>query len=427
MRSPYPQPGLYREDLYLLPTPALVTGVPVFIGHLPTLPANLAPNTPLLLTQTSPVAAVVDGGVSGGSPLSKSSYAPCAITHRDDHQLPALCRAGFFENGGRTCYVLFLPALTLEALQAGLAALESLNTLDLICAPDIMRLSAPELILQMQLALLEHCDRLGDRFAILDSLPLTRATSAPALAAVAHQCQTLQRQSAHSPNGALYTPWLEVEKTPVGLTQPISAQPMPTAAAIAIPPCGHIAGLYAQGDRAVGVHHAPANQPVEGLLDVAVDLSPPAQRTLNADPELAAINCLQALPGRGIRVWGAHTLSDDSAWRYINVRRLVITIGRWLERNLADAAFEPNDFRLWVRLEREISAYLEGLFNQGAFRGSTPQDAFYVKCDGDTNPPESRETGTVVTEIGITPMLPSEVVVLRIVHGAAGVTLTTTS
>ncbi|MBD2233307.1 phage tail sheath family protein [Phormidium tenue] len=414
MRSPYSLPGLYREDLYLLPTPALVTGVPAFIGYRPSLTTATA-NTPMLITEVSQFQQLMlDLSIPHQSlqsgPVTVESYLPFAVR-------------GFFENGGRTCYVLYLQALTLEALATGLDALESLDDLDLICAPDIMKAPSSELVVQMQLALLEHCDRLGDRFAILDSLPLTRAGDTPALTAVAEQCQTLQRQSAHSPNGAFYTPWLEVEHTPVGFTQPILAQAVSASPAIAIPPCGHIAGLYARGDRAVGVHHAPANQPMEGLLDLAFDLSAEVQMALGRDRDLACINCLRTFPGRGIRIWGARTLSGDSVWRYINARRLVITIGRWLERNLADAAFEPNDFRLWVRLEREISAYLEGLFDLGALRGSTPQDAFYVKCDGETNPPEGRESGTVVTEIGITPALPSEVVVLRFVHGAAGVTL----
>jgi phage tail sheath protein FI len=122
-----------------------------------------------------------------------------------------------------------------------------------------------------------------------------------------------------------------------------------------------------------------------------------------------------------IRVWGARTLSKNPEWQYINIRRLKITVLRWAERNLVDAAFEPNNDSLWGRLERELTVYCESLWEQGAIHGETPEAAFYVKCDEETNPPEIRNTGQVITEIGLAPTTPSEFIVISLVHGSSGV------
>jgi len=162
------------------------------------------------------------------------------------------------------------------------------------------------------------------------------------------------------------------------------------------------------------VHKAPANEELEGVVDLAVHLTDADQAQLNP----VGVNALRAFPGRGIRVWGARTLSRNAAWTYVNVRRLFLTATRWIELSLADAVFEPHDTRLWNRITRELTTYFEGLFRAGALRGRTAAEAFFVKCDGETNPPEVRETGRVVTVIGLAPAVPNEFVVVRIIHGA---------
>jgi phage tail sheath protein FI len=207
-------------------------------------------------------------------------------------------------------------------------------------------------------------------------------------------------------NGALYYPWIKVQ-TPS----------MPQGALM--PPCGHIAGVYARTDQRTGVHKAPANEALEGVLDLEREIDDLTQGQLNPQ----SVDCLRAFPGRGIRVWGARTLSNNSAWLYINVRRLFLTASRWIERNMSAMIFEQNDPSLWTRIERELTAYLNGLFQRGALKGSKPQEAFYVKCDAETNPSEVREEGRVVTEIGLAPAVPNEFVIVRIVHGASGVTI----
>ena len=135
------------------------------------------------------------------------------------------------------------------------------------------------------------------------------------------------------------------------------------------------------------------------------------------------INCLRVFPGRGIRVWGARTLSEETNWTYVNVRRLFLTAGRWIERNLPGVVFEPNDPRLWDRITRELTAYFNLLFEQGALKGRTAQEAFYIKCDADTNPPEVRDLGMVVTNVGLALGVPTEFVEIRIIHGAEGITI----
>jgi phage tail sheath protein FI len=193
------------------------------------------------------------------------------------------------------------------------------------------------------------------------------------------------------------------------------------------PPCGFVAGVFASTDARVGVHKAPANVALAGVADVADAISAADQAQLNApDPRTGArpINCIRAFPGRGIRIWGARTLADDPAWRYISVRRIFLTAARWIERNLDGLSFEGNDARLWATIRLQLNVYLNGLYRAGALRGATPAEAFYVRCDASTNPPEVRAAGQVVTEIGLAAAVPNEFVVVQIVHDAGGVAVT---
>jgi len=154
-----------------------------------------------------------------------------------------------------------------------------------------------------------------------------------------------------------------------------------------------------------------------GVCDLEIDVDAAIQDQLNP----AGINCLRVFPGRGIRVWGARTISRDPSWRYVNVRRLVLTLRRWIALDMAWAGFEPNGPLLWIRIDRELRGYLTQLWRNGALSRETADAAFYVKCDAETNPPERRDGGEVVTEIGLAPNPPAEFVVIRIAQreGAA--------
>jgi phage tail sheath protein FI len=165
------------------------------------------------------------------------------------------------------------------------------------------------------------------------------------------------------------------------------------------------------------VHAAPANQRLEGVLDVEKQVDDAGQAGLNAQ----GVNCIRAFSGRGIRVWGARTLSREAAWKYVGARRVFLTLGRWISLNVTAAAFEPGTPLLWARVGREVSTYLKEMFRRGALRGRSAEEAFYVRCDASTNPPEVRRAGVVVTEIGLAPVVPNEFVVVRFTHGQGGV------
>jgi phage tail sheath protein FI len=375
-------PGVWPEERFAPVAAGFATGVPAFLGY-----ANAGPMaTPFALTLWPQFEARF------GPPLS-DGYLASAVQ-------------GFFDNGGELCYAIRLddgtsPVNALDALNAGLDALAVIDTIDLVCAPDIMRLSQDASAVQaLQGAVITHCDatrdasigtELGGRFAILDS----RLGLGPS--DVAGQRDVL----GDTPNGALYYPWVKVQDGRF------------------VPPCGHVAGVYARTDRDVGVHKAPANVALEGVLDLEVTVSDTEQGSLNP----AGVNCLRVFPGRGVRVWGARTLSRDLGWTYVNVRRVFLTTGRWIERNLASVVFEPHDAALWARIERELRSYLDALFRAGALKGATAPEAFYVKCDAETNTSDVRDLGQVVTEIGLAAASPGEFVVVRIVQSDGGISI----
>jgi phage tail sheath protein FI len=158
---------------------------------------------------------------------------------------------------------------------------------------------------------------------------------------------------------------------------------------------------------------------VRGALAPELQITKPEHDLLNP----VGINCIRFFPGRGVRVWGARTLSSDPAWRYINVRRLF----NYLEESIMGATqwvvFEPNDEALWAKINRTISAFLVNEWRKGALFGLTPDEAFYVKCDSETNPSEGIDAGQVVCQIGIAPVKPAEFVVFRLAQFSGGTSL----
>lgn len=392
----YLTPGAYFQDVFPPPAPSFLTGVPAILGR-----AAKGPHTPQRLTLWPQFEATF-GGLMAGSAGGGAA---------EGFLLDAV--RGFFENDGLLCYVVRLdetrPAE--DRLARGLAALDDLDDVDLICAPDVLAeaiWSADarlQTVTDLQEVLLGHCRDRGDRFAILDGVP-----------ALDSDVVTAQRNALAGEAGgygALYYPWLWAQ----GGDGPPRY----------VPPCGHLAGIYSRNDRRVGVHKAPANEVVEGVLDLQINLTGPQvgglYETQVGAPNQGAVNCLRAFPGRGIRVWGARTLSTDPAWRDVNARRLVGTISRWIERFMTSLVHEPNDVRLWVRIMRELTAYLDGLFQRGALKGRTAAEAFFVKCDNETNSSDVIDAGMVVTQIGVAPTAPAEFIIVRAIHGASGVTV----
>jgi phage tail sheath protein FI len=199
---------------------------------------------------------------------------------------------------------------------------------------------------------------------------------------------------------ALYYPWIEVSNPAAtnGDTE------------IMVPPSGHLAGIWARTDDTRGVWKAPANEIVRGALDVETNITKAEQGLLNP----LGINCIRPFGTRGIRVWGARTLSSNTDWTYINVRRLFNMIETTIMNGTSFAVFEPNDKKLWEGLKRTVGSFLRGLWRDGALFGATAEQAFYVKCDEETNPPDSIDQGKVVVEVGIAPVKPAEFVIFRV-------------
>jgi len=180
-----------------------------------------------------------------------------------------------------------------------------------------------------------------------------------------------------------------------------------------------MAGIWARNDDERGVHKAPANEVVRGAIALELQITKGEHDQLNP----SGINVIRSFPGRGIRVWGARTLSSDPAWRYLNVRRLFNYVEESILEGTQWVVFEPNDLDLWQRVKRTANAFLLGVWRDGALFGATPGEAFYVKCDAETNPPDVVDRGQLVIEIGIAPVKPAEFVIFRIAQFSGGAAL----
>jgi phage tail sheath protein FI len=277
----------------------------------------------------------------------------------------------------------------------------------LVIADDVTMVMVPDLITaarkadgsvdlgmwkSVQSALIAHCEMQANRMAVLDAPPGMSVQEIKEW-----RSDTAMYDSAFA---ALYYPWVKI------------ANPLPTNGddEILVPPSGHIAGLWARTDNTRGVWKAPANDTLRGVLDVERNITMAEQGLLNP----IGINCIRPFGTRGIRVWGARTLSSNSDWRYINVRRLFNMVETTIMQGTQWVVFEPNDVKLWEGVKRTLNSFLRGLWREGALFGSTPEQAFFVKCDADTNPPESIDEGKLVVEVGIAPVKPAEFVIFRI-------------
>jgi hypothetical protein len=185
-----------------------------------------------------------------------------------------------------------------------------------------------------------------------------------------------------------------------------------------VPPSGHVCGLFARVDTDRGVHKAPANEIVMGITGLSQNINAIEQGQYND----RGINVIRIFKDRGIRVWGARTLAtkSDPSWKYINVRRLFIMIEQSIMQGMQWAVFEPNDHTLWKKLTRDVRAYLMRIWSSGALFGQNPDEAFYVKCDDETNPRYLIDAGQVNVQIGICPVKPAEFVIFRIGQWQSG-------
>lgn len=203
---------------------------------------------------------------------------------------------------------------------------------------------------------------------------------------------------------ALYHPWIEI------LDPTESAAPGSTRAKLTIPPSGFVCGIYANTDITRGVFKAPANEVITGLTRFELNINRPRQEVLNPEH----INALRFLEGRGNRVWGARTLSSDPEWLYVNVRRLFIFLEHSIDIATQWAIFEPNNEALWRNITRTVKGFLEVQWRNGALLGSTPEQAFFVRCDRTTMTQNDLDNGRLICLIGVAPTKPAEFVIFRI-------------
>jgi phage tail sheath protein FI len=198
--------------------------------------------------------------------------------------------------------------------------------------------------------------------------------------------------------------------------------PLQQNALRAFPPCGFVAGIFARSDAARGVWHAPAGR--EASLTGAVGLGVPVGEAEIARLDALGVNCLRAAPAAGIVVWGARTLASeaDPEWRYVAMRRTALLIEQSVLRGTRWAGFEPNDVTLWRRLRLDVETFMHGLFEQGAFQGSTPNQTYFVKCDSSTTTQADLDRGVVNIVVGFAPVRPAEFVVISLQQIAGGAT-----
>ena len=245
---------------------------------------------------------------------------------------------------------------------------------------------------EVQSALIAFCENKKSCFAILDiPMELTKTNDVANF-----------RDMYDSTYAAMYHPWLQMYDAG-------------SKHAAYFPPSGAMAGIYARSDNERGVHKAPANEVVRGCTGLSCSYNTGEQDILNP----LGVNLIRAFPGRGIRVWGARTISSNGLWKYVNVRRLFIYVEESIKANTNWVVFEPNSETLWSRVTRTIANFLATCWRDGALAGSSPDQAFFVECGPTTMTQDDIDNGRLICQIGIAPVKPAEFVIFRITQKTA--------
>jgi uncharacterized protein len=412
----YLAPGIYIEEIATGPRPisAVGTSVAGFVGE--------APDPKAFVNQ----------------PVSVDSWEQFvrrfAAVEKPEQTDLAQAVHGFFLNGGGRCYIVNVGAdgdyVGDIKRRKGIDVLEEVDEVAIVAAPGQSDVG-------IQDALVSHCEKMKDRVAILDppadvddfdrlkkiGVPPAPRARPPAgggaagggaagggagagAGAIQPAGGGLLPRASDGGFSAFYFPYIQVKN------------PFNPKEDVYVPPSGHVAGIYARTDMTRGVHKAPANEVIRGALNVKYNVTRSEQEGLNP----LGVNCIRFFPRGGIRVWGARTRTAEpsSEWRYINVRRLFAMIEKSVLLNTNWVVFEPNDEVLWKSIRRDVGAFLRQLWRDGALMGRTAQEAYFVKCDSDTNPPESINDGRVVTLVGVAPVKPAEFIIFRIGQYAPG-------
>jgi phage tail sheath protein FI len=391
----YLTPGIYVEEVSTgaRPIEAVGTSTAAFVGTAPNASARLDESVAINSWSQFVREYVAEGSKS--TPLAQAVF-------------------GFFQNGGRRCYCVNIaagqPIVGGGRQRKGLELLEEVDEVNIVAAPGYTDAASYE-------SLLSHCEKARNRIAVLDAPKdvgdidlLTKVgTASSSDTAPSPKGGGLRPRVSDHGYGAFYFPWITAQ------------DPLNPRTLIDVPPSGHIAGIYARTDATRGVHKAPANEAIRGALNLTYRLTDEEQGELNQ----SGINCLRFFPREGILVWGARTLADSaSEWRYLNVRRLFSMVEESIVRSTRHVVFEPNDMSLWKAIKRDLSAFFMMLWRDGALMGATPEEAFFVRCDAETNPQEVIDAGQVVTVIGLAPVKPAEFIVFRIGQHESGTEVT---
>jgi phage tail sheath protein FI len=392
--SPYLAPDVYVEERPSGPRPieAVGTSTAGFVGVAPHPRAPL--NEAIAINNWTQFLDVFSGPDAGSTALSHAAF-------------------GFFQNGGTRCYVVNVgeggPISGGAEGPAGLDLLNQIDDIAIVAAPGYTDADSYD-------AILTHCEdeNRRDRVAILDApegaIDMNRLIQVATAGDEEAEQGGLRARQSDSGYGAFYFPWIRI-RDPLAPSQQVN-----------VPPSGHIAGVWARTDATRGVHKAPANETIRGALNVTYRVTRDELGLLNSN----SVNCIRLFAREGIRVWGARTLAaSNSEWRYLNVRRLFNMIEESIAENTRWIVFEPNDYTLWKSIRRDIGAFLTLQWRDGALMGRTPEEAFFVKCDEETNPPEVIDAGRVVALIGIAPVKPAEFIIFQISQHQGGTEIET--
>ena len=269
--------------------------------------------------------------------------------------------------------------------RTGLQAFQENGVVSILAIPGV---TTPE----VQAALIGFCENRKSCFAILDvPMEMKKTNDVAAF-----------RDMYDSTYAAMYHPWLQMFDA--GAKR-----------ADYFPPSGAMAGIYARSDNSRGVHKAPANEVVRGCTGLSCNYNVGEQDILNP----IGVNLIRALPGQGIRVWGARTISSNGLWKYLNVRRLFIFIEESIKANTNWVVFEPNSETLWSRVTRTIETFLATCWRDGALAGTSPEQAYFVECGPTTMTQDDIDNGRLICQIGIAPVKPAEFVIFRITQKTA--------
>ncbi len=294
---------------------------------------------------------------------------------------------GFFLNGGKKCYISRIVSsagsvglsdyVGNSGQKTGLAGFEAVDDISVVYALNAQTVSG------LVDALIDHCERLKNRFAIIDSLKGQPPSNL-----------TKPRSTSYA---ALYYPWINVIDSVTAFTR-------------LVPPGGHIAGIFARSDFEKGVHKVPANQVVQGVVSLERAITYSEQASLNTQ----GVNCIRTFAGRGIIIWGARTLSSDPEWKYINIRRLLIYLEKSIQKGTQWAAFEPNNETTWAKARQSVTNFLTQTWSNGALMGTKPREAFFVKCDRTTMTQNDLDNNRLIIQVGVAPIKPAEFIIFRI-------------